>query len=116
MYGTTFAVHVVLNELYTITKHWPGWKPLASSTIPPRPRGVVAGAWRFSKLSAGSLYYMGESNNEGALFRSPYGKDRNMLGSILGPSVYGSPHTPLSRQWQCRKQSQTSWPKVSKVL
>ena len=32
------------------------------------------------------------STNEGPHFGSPYNKDQNIFGSILGPSVYGSPH------------------------
>ena len=30
--------------------------------------------------------------------RSPYGKDDNMLGSILGTPVYGNPHIDIVLQ------------------
>ena len=34
---------------------------------------------------------MGFSKNQEPLFGSPFSKDHNILGSILGPAVYGSP-------------------------
>ena len=36
---------------------------------------------------------MGVSKNQGPLLRLPYDKDHNILGSILGPAVYGN--TPV---------------------
>ena len=35
---------------------------------------------------------MGVSINWGPLFGSPYNKDHSILGSILGPPIYGSLH------------------------
>ena len=37
---------------------------------------------------------MGVSHTSGPHFGSPYNKDHNIFGSILGPPVYGSPHIP----------------------
>ena len=39
-----------------------------------------------------SIRYMAVSTNQGPHFGSPYHKDHNVFGSILGPPIYGSPH------------------------
>ena len=36
--------------------------------------------------------YMAVSQNKGPHFGSPYNKDHNIFGPILGPPIYGSPH------------------------
>ena len=36
--------------------------------------------------------YMAVSKNQGPHFGSPYNKDHNIFGSILGSPIYGSPH------------------------
>ena len=40
---------------------------------------------------------MGFSKNQEPLFGSPFSKDHNILGSILGALVYGSPHMARGR-------------------
>ena len=40
---------------------------------------------------------MAVSKNYGPHFGSPYNKDHNIFGSILGAPIYGSPH--ISRAW-----------------
>ena len=36
---------------------------------------------------------MGVSENRGTLFWGPYNKDPSILGTILGPPIFGTPQT-----------------------
>ena len=40
------------------------------------------------------------SKTNGPHFGSPYNKDHNIFGSILGPPIYGSPHIRALDFWE----------------
>ena len=52
---------------------------------------------KFANLKA----HLAVSKNMGPHFGSPYNKDHNIFGSILGPPIYGSPHLEFAdgRSW-----------------
>ena len=58
-------------------------------------RSFFSGTWN---LREGSWRVLAQPQiwefaiNQGPHFGSPYNKDHNVFGSILGPPIYGSPH------------------------
>ena len=55
-------------------------------------RALYGTVMLFESLKYDILWLYGGFQKLGALSRSSYSKDHNILGSILGPTVYG-PHT-----------------------
>ena len=49
--------------------------------------------------------YMAVSQKKGPHFGSPYNKDHNIFGFILGPPIYGSPHIPFERAIETLQKS-----------